>query len=54
LPGKLALVERRQELPLGEVAGAAEDDEIEGLDGDGLAGHDLSICMALAAAMPCL
>src|SRR5690606_2667849 len=29
-----------------EVSRAAEDDEIEGIDGNGLAGHCLSICMA--------
>ena len=40
----LALVERRQQLALGEVAGAAEDDEVEWIDGNDLAGHCLSVC----------
>ena len=39
LAGALALVERRQQLALGKVAGAAEDDEVERFDGDDLAGH---------------
>ena len=30
----VAMEEGRQELAVGEIAGAAEDDEIEGLDGD--------------------
>ena len=32
-------VQRRQELAFGEIAGRAEHDEVEGIDGDDLAGH---------------
>ena len=36
----VALIERRQELAVGEIARAAEYDEVERLDGDDPAGHD--------------
>ena len=42
LPGFLALVERRQQLAFGKIACRTEDDEIEGIDGNGLAGHEYS------------
>ena len=43
----LAVIERRQELALGEVAGAAENDEIERIDWNNLARHTLfSNCSA--------
>ena len=42
----LAVVERRQQLALGKVAGAAENDEVERIDGDDLACHGLSTCLA--------
>ena len=37
----LAVIERRQQLALGKVAGAAENDEIERIDGDDLACHGI-------------
>ncbi len=49
LAGALAVVERRQELALGEVAGAAKNDEIERFDGDDLAGHGGSVYLTVAA-----
>src|SRR5699024_7174668 len=39
LPRLLPIIEGRQQFALGEVAGAAEDDEIEWLDGNDLAGY---------------
>jgi hypothetical protein len=39
----LAMIERRQKLSLRKIAGAAENDEIERVYGDDLAGHCLSI-----------
>ena len=45
----LAMVERRQQLALGQVAGAAEDDEVERLDRDDLAAHGLSTAWAACA-----
>ncbi|BCG97002.1 hypothetical protein MesoLj131a_58660 [Mesorhizobium sp. 131-2-1] len=38
----LAVVERGQKLAFRQVAGAAENDEVERIDGDDLAGHGLS------------
>ena len=38
----VALEQGRQELAVGEVARPAEDDEIEGLDGNDPAAHDAS------------
>ena len=38
----LAVIERRQELALRKVAGAAENDEVERIDRDDLACHDMS------------
>jgi hypothetical protein len=35
----MAMVKRRQELAVGEVAGAAEDDKIEWIDGNKATGH---------------
>jgi hypothetical protein len=41
----LAVIERRQQLALGEVSGAAENDEIERGHGNDLAAHDGSIVL---------
>jgi hypothetical protein len=37
----MAMIERRQELAEGKVAGPAENDEVERLDGDNPTGHVL-------------
>ena len=39
----LAIIERGQQLALGEVPGAAEDNEVERVDGDDLARHGMSL-----------
>ena len=39
LSADLAVIERRQQFAFGEVAGASEDDVIEGIDGNDLSGH---------------
>ena len=38
----LAMVERGQKLAFRQIAGAAENDEVERIDGNDLAGHGLS------------
>src|SRR5690606_32407796 len=40
LPGELPLAERRQELAFREIAGGAENDEIEWVHGNGLTAHE--------------
>src|SRR5688572_7309682 len=45
----LAMVESRQQLAFGEVARAPENDEVERLDGNDLAGHFLSTSCRSAA-----
>jgi hypothetical protein len=43
---ELTMIQRRQQLALGKVAGTAKDDEIKRVDGDDLACHRRSIHMA--------
>ena len=45
LPGGVAVVERRQQLAAGEVAGGAEDDEVERIDRDHARGHARPLSM---------
>jgi len=43
LTRELAMEQGRQKLPLGQVAGAAEDDIVKGFNGDDLAAHAASL-----------
>ena len=40
LSGAVALEERRQQLAVGEIAGTAENDQLKGIDGNGLCSHE--------------
>ena len=42
LPVEVAHEQRGEQLSVGEIAGAAEDDEIEGIDGDDPARHEIT------------
>ena len=46
----LAMIERRQELAFRQIAGTAENDEVERVDGNDLAGHGLSALTPLTGA----